>query len=241
MPSPHPTCPALCPPGLGQSSFPGPTSRPPGLRGASRTPPRPPTLKKEAADAWRKHPSQDLLQHNFPKYKRRGQEGSRTCGRAGGGFRAAQSRETGAVQWGDLPPLLRWTFQQIIGGGRSILGPPQDQGMEVGGGQEGRELKGTWRGLRPTPPGLGQGVEMTREGPPAHKGDLLVAAAPFGVTSASTARAPPPAPRETCLQSAGPRVARTTVSWTALHLVSPQKPNTTDKQEAIYIINNNNN
>lgn len=82
---------------------------------------------------------------------------------------------------------------------------------------------------------------MTREGPPAHKGNLLVAAAPFGVTSASRARAPLPTPRGTCIQSAGPLVARTTVSWTALHLVSPQKPNTIDKQEAIYIINNNNN
>lgn len=74
----------------------------------------------------------------------------------------------------------------------------------VGGGQEGRELKETWRGLRPTPPCPGQGVEMTREGPPAHKGDLLVAAAPFGVTSASRARAPLPDPHGTCLQSAGP-------------------------------------
>lgn len=111
-----------------------------------------------------------------------------------------------------------------------------------GGGQAGgRGLKGTWRGLRPTPPCLGQGVEMTREGPPAHTGNLLVAAAPFGVTSASRARAPLPTPHGTCIQSAGPLVARTTVSWTALHLVSPQKPNTIDKQEAIYIINNNNN
>lgn len=65
----------------------------------------------------------------------------------------------GALQ-GDLQPL-HWTFQQIIGGAGSILGPPNARAL---GGAGGCRAHGT-EGETEAPPRPGQWVEMTREGP----------------------------------------------------------------------------
>lgn len=69
----------------------------------------------------------DLLQHIISRYKRGWGRGL-----------AAQSTATGGRGWGDRPPLLHWTFQQITRGAWSILGqslcPAAGQG--AGSGQE---------------------------------------------------------------------------------------------------------
>lgn len=74
---------------------------------------------------------------------------------------------------GDQPPLLRWTFQQIIGGGWVHSGgPPPCQGPGAGGAGGLRDWEGTgWR--------LGRCAEVTREGsgpvpgrPPSTGGQL---------------------------------------------------------------------
>lgn len=142
----------------------------------------------------------------FPNTKE-GTGGGAECGRAGGRAprqgRAAQSRETRSHA-GDPPPLRRWTFQQILGGGGVHCEAAPNARAGEGGGVGGpRDLGEGWG---PAPPHLGQCVEVAREGLApgpgsprrgvAETGPPPVAAAHFGVTRASRARAPPHTSRQ---------------------------------------------
>lgn len=147
----------------------------------------------------------------------------------------------GAVR-GDLPPLLRWTFQQIIGGGQVHSGDPMP------GHWASRRGEGPGAPLHTPPPR--EWVGLTREGlltgawcPPPH-GERLgwgaeTGTSPFITTHFSQclkSKSPHPcAPgqkpqgtsslekdrergtgRGTCPQGCGAQpVAPTTVSWTA--------------------------
>lgn len=64
---------------------------------------------------------------------------------------------------GALLPLLGWTFQKIMGGGWVHSGEPLMPGHWAGrrSGRQERHLESIWA---PTPPYLGQGVEVIREG-----------------------------------------------------------------------------
>lgn len=86
------------------------------------------------------------------------------CGRAGGGVlgqeQATRSRETGSHA-GDLPPPLRWTFQQILGGSGDHPGATPNARAGVGVGRRAERLGEA--GARPLPH-LRQCVEVTGEG-----------------------------------------------------------------------------
>lgn len=81
----------------------------------------------------------------FSKYKRRDRTGAGSVaalgegGLGGAGSPVQRDREP---WWGDLPPLLRWTFQQIIGGGRVHSEATPRPGHQRGGRVAGRGRQG---------------------------------------------------------------------------------------------------
>lgn len=113
--------------------------------------------------------------------------------RRGGQVGGQPSPEGPGAGRADLPPLLRWTFQQIIGGGQVHSGDPMP------GHWAGRRGEGPGAPLHPT-----QGVGGTHQGgalagrlvPPAWgqawAGGLRQGLLPSRLTSASVSRAKAP-------------------------------------------------
>ena len=230
----------------GQSDSPGPIPQgPPGPRKPLYTTAHQP---KEGGSQRRGENIHLRIYYNtsFPNTKEGDRTGIRECPRWGRGSEVGRpSPEGPGAMRGDLPPLLRWTFQQIIGGGRVHSGGPLMPGRWAGrrGGRAKRDLERA--GALPAPR-LGQWVEVTREGllPAAqcrqHGGrgrprqDLLSSQL---LTSTSVSRATPSTRprteatglcspgqgrregrtgRGTCPQGGGAQpVALSTVSWTA--------------------------